>query len=124
MAYHAMVTFNNSCSMIVGGFTDYDVISRSTLFYNHIKKTWSDGPMLRQGRWRHAAGVVTDEFTNEKLIVATGGVYVVASNVDYLDSIEVLFENQWHIGKELAEMLILYMIINDYINDMTLLKVR
>ena len=110
--------------MIVGGFTDYDVISRSTLFYNHIKKTWSDGPMLRQGRWRHAAGVVTDEFTNEKLIVATGGVYVVASNVDYLDSIEVLFENQWHIGKELAEMLILYMIINDYINDMTLLKVR
>ena len=113
--------------MIVGGFTDYydgdGLFSRSTFFYNHIKKAWSDGPLLSQGRWRHAAGVVTDEFTNEKLIVATGGVYVVASNVDYLDSIEVLFENQWHIGKELAEMLILYMIINDYINDMTLLKV-
>ena len=64
--------------MIIGGNTGipgdswYD-LSRSTFFYNHIKKSWSDGPMLRQGRMLHAAGVVTDEFTNEKLIVATGG---------------------------------------------------
>ena len=75
--------------------------SRSTFFYNHKKNSWTDGPSLWQGRIKHAAGVVTDEVTNEKLIVTTGG-----SNYGFfLDSIEVLFENQWHIGKELAEML-------------------
>ena len=99
-----MVAFNNSCSMIIGGYTDYwHDISRSTLFYNHIKKSWSDGPMLRQGRVDHAAGVVTDEFTNEKLIVATGGSLSLSSDTT-LDTIEVLFDNQWHIGKELAGM--------------------
>ena len=88
--------------MIIGGYSEYyeHDISRSTFFYNHVKKSWSEGPMLRQGRRRHAAGVVTDEFTNEKLIVATGGIL----GFDILDSIEVLFENQWHIGKELAGM--------------------
>ena len=99
-----MVAFNNSCSMIIGGYTDWyeQDISRSTFFYNHIKKSWSDGPILRQGRTSHAAGVVTDEFTNEKLIVATGGSY---DSIDViLDTIEVLFDNQWHIGKELAGM--------------------
>ena len=103
-----MVAFNKSCSMIIGGFTGilgvsgYEQdLSRSTFFYNHIKKSWSDGPMLRQGRMLHAAGVVTDEFTNEKLIVATGGR---SSSFEHLDSIEVLFDNQWHIGKELARM--------------------
>ena len=103
-----MVAFNKSCSMIIGGNTGIlgdswykQDISRSTFFYNHIKKSWSDGPMLRQGRMLHAAGVVTDEFTNEKLIVATGGR---SSSFEHLDSIEVLFDNQWHIGKELAGM--------------------
>ena len=90
--------------MIIGGYTDWyeQDISRSTFFYNHIKKSWSDGPILRQGRTSHAAGVVTDEFTNEKLIVATGGSY---DSIDViLDTIAVLFDNQWHIGKELAGM--------------------
>ena len=72
--------------------------SRSTFFYNHKKKSWSDGPMLKQGRMLHTAGVVTDEFTNEKLIVATGG--RLTWSLETLDSIEVLFDNQWHIGKE------------------------
>ena len=117
LAYHAMVAFNNSCSMFIGGYTDTIDHSRSTFFYNHITKSWSDGPSLTQGRVYHAAGVVTDEFTNEKLIVTTGGV----ANYHLLDSIEVLFENQWHTGKELAEMLILYTYDHYYITCLTLL---
>ena len=110
LTYHAMVAFNNSCSMFIGGFTDIiatDQAYRSTFFYNHKSNSWSEGPSLWEERIQHAAGVVTDEFTNEKLIVTTGGMI----GTLLLDSIEVLFENQWHIGKELAEMLILCLII-------------
>ena len=61
----------------------------------HQGHNWIQGPDLMQARRIHAAGVVTDEVTTEKLVIVTGGEH----NGIILDSTEMLFNNQWHQGK-------------------------
>ena len=51
-----------------------------------------------QARTNSSAGIVIDEATEEKLVVATGGV----GNGDiYLNSTEILIGTQWSLGKEI-----------------------
>ena len=44
-----------------------------TFYHNHIHGNWSDGPELLQARVSFASGIVTDEDTQEKLVLVTGG---------------------------------------------------
>ena len=69
-------------------------ISGQTFHYNHTVKEWSDGPALNQARKDHAAGIVTDEETNEKLFIVTGGI----GTNGILKSTEILLLGTWSNG--------------------------
>lgn len=92
---HAMVAINSTSSLIVGGSLDVEVQLSSTYFYNQIAREWIDGPNLMQARRNHAAGIVTDEETKEKLVIVTGGYFIGV----ILDSTELLFNDEWNPGK-------------------------
>ena len=56
-----------------------------------IKGEWSNGPSLLEGRSHHAAGIVTDEVTDENFVVVTGSLH--------LKSTEILRDGKWIQGK-------------------------
>ena len=71
--------------------------SASTLFYDNNEGEWITGPSLMQARGTQAAGIVTDEVTDENFVAVTGG-----NNGDssgYLDSTEILQDGEWVQGK-------------------------
>ena len=78
---HAMAAINKTCSMVIGGISaDYSATTYfheqdRTLFYDHNEGEWITGPSLMQARMNHAAGIVTDEVTDESLVAVTGGRY-------------------------------------------------
>ena len=97
-----MINIGNEKAMIIGGYTGFDN-SAQTYIYNHNHGNWSNGPSLIQERALHAAGIVTDEATDEKLYIVTGG--------DILDmdpeqiyaskSTEILRRESWFSGKKM-----------------------
>ena len=103
---HAMAAINSTVSMVIGG-DDGSGLDRtaSTFYYNHIEDEWSNGPSLMQSRSNHAAGIVTDELTNENFVSVTGGFLIAMSQTGlndykvYLDSSEILQDGKWIEGK-------------------------
>ena len=90
---HAMVAINSTCSMVIGGSSnDYYAL---TFFYDHNEGEWINGPSLMQARYSHAAGIVTDEVTDEHFVAATGGF----GYLRFLDSTEILQDGEWVQGK-------------------------
>ena len=92
---HAIVAINSTSSMIIGGSLDWclhscSVSTSSTFYYDDNKGELSKGPSLMAARNNHAAGIVTDEVTNEIFVVVTGG-----RSLDYLDSTEILQDKKW-----------------------------
>ena len=83
---HAMVAINKTCSMVIGG--------ASTFYYDRTFGEWIIGPSLMQARYDHAAGIVTDEVTDESVVAVTGGAYY-----GDLDSTEILQDGEWIQGK-------------------------
>ena len=102
---HVMVYVRNDLTMVIGGFGGYSLGNTysaeplaKTFYYNHNCGNWSEGPGLIQARFRHAAGIVTDESTQEKLVIVTaGGNYV----KNFLRSTEILLDDTWSVGKSL-----------------------
>ena len=92
---HALVAIDNTLSLLIGGRTTGGVTTPTTHYFDHQGHNWIQGPDLLQARWDHAAGIVTDEATTEKLVIVTGGDYYGIR----LDSTEMLFHNQWNQGK-------------------------
>ena len=90
---HAMVAINSASSMVIGGFTND--FSALTFFYDHNEGEWINGPSLMQARYSHAAGIVTDEVTDEHFVAATGGF----GYLRFLDSTEILQDGEWVQGK-------------------------
>ena len=73
-------------------------IYSKTFYYNHNHGNWSDGPELLKARARFAAGIVTDEVTQEKLVVVTGGL---GNDGISLNSTEILIGKEWSLGKKI-----------------------
>ena len=97
LAGHVMVAINSTCSLVIGGRPEASGNSAATFFYDHIEGEWINGPSLMQGRILHAAGIVTDEVTDEHFIAVTGGF-----NYDsgyYLNSTEILQDGNFVQGK-------------------------
>ena len=88
LSKHAMVAINSSCSMVIGGDPSYTGL---TFFYDHNEGEWINGPSLMQARGYHAAGIVTDEVTDEHFVAVTGGY----DGDDNLDSTEILQDGNW-----------------------------
>ena len=92
---HALVAINSTCSMVIGGLSDYSGSSASTFFFDHNEDEWITGPSLIQGRRFHAAGMVTNEDSDEHFVAVTGGI----GSDDSLDSTEILQDGEWVQGK-------------------------
>ena len=92
---HALVAIDNTLSLLIGGLNIENAPIQTTHYFDHQAHNWIQGPDLMQARINHAAGVVTDEVTTEKLVIVTGGDF----NGVLLDSSEILFNNQWNQGK-------------------------
>ena len=90
---HAMVAINRTFAMVIGGLSSGGT-SASTFYYDHNEGEWTTGPSLMQARIYHAAGIVTDEVTDENFVAVTGGY-----GSDYLDSTEILQDGNWFQGK-------------------------
>ena len=93
---HAMVAINSTCSMIIGGYSGGT--SALTFFYYHNEGEWITGPSLIESRDGPAAGIVTDEVTNEHFVAVTGGKYYSDAWFN-LDSSELLQDREWVQGK-------------------------
>ena len=110
---HAMIAINKTCSMVIGGIsTDYSASTSfngeqaedqdRTFFYDHNEGEWITGPSLMQARLNHAAGIITDDVTDEPLVVVTGGRTGGRNYSDgwfYLNSTEILQDGEWVQGK-------------------------
>ena len=76
--------------------------SALTFFYDHNEGEWITGPSLMQARLNHAAGIITDDVTDEPLVVVTGGRTGGRNYSDgwfYLNSTEILQDGEWVQGK-------------------------
>ena len=93
---HAMIMMNNELTMVIGGVSPGIGLLAQTYEYNHVKGEWSNGPALNQARQSHAVGIVTDEATQEKLVIVTGG----WDGSNALKSTEVLLAGTWSIGEK------------------------
>ena len=93
---HALVAIDTTLSLLIGGRNIENAPIQTTHYFDHQAHNWIQGPDLMQAREDHAAGVVTDEVTTEKLVIVTGGYN---GNGILLDSTEILFNNQWNHGK-------------------------
>jgi hypothetical protein len=89
---HAMVAINSTCSMFIGGYSNG--VSASTFYYDRNEEEWINGPSLMQTRDGHAAGIVTDEVTDEHFVAVAGGY-----GSGNLDSTEILQDGEWVQGK-------------------------
>ena len=98
---HAMVAINSTFSMVIGGESSYFVTYASTFFYDRNEGEWINGPSLMQARYDHAAGIVTDEVTEQDFVAVTGG-FIMDVNIGggyILDSTEILQDGEWVQGK-------------------------
>ena len=93
---HAMVAINSTFSMVIGGESGYLFVNyASTFFYDRNEGEWINGPSLMQARYDHAAGIVTDEVTEQDFVAVTGGI----GGGYYLGSTEILQDGEWVQGK-------------------------
>ena len=90
---HAMVAISRVCSMVIGGYTND--LSAYTFFYDHNEGEWINGPSLMQAKYLHAAGIITDEVTDENFVAVTGGF----GDFGFLESTEILQDGEWVEGK-------------------------
>ena len=97
---HAMVSVQETITMVIGGAnlngttTDSDL----THIYDHKRERWANGPTLNMGRASHAAFIVTDLVTDERLVIAAGGYQGSIT----LNSTEILVGNRWSQGNNLT----------------------
>ena len=103
---HQMVSINATFTMIIKGPSIcYSCTgTSSTFYYNHVEKTWMNGPDLSLTRKKFAAGIVTDQVTLERLVIVTGGrpkeetLVIGHHGLEMTDSTEILLEDQWITG--------------------------
>ena len=105
---HAMVSLEADLTMVIGGAssgrttTDFESGSESgsgsdmTHIYDHTLNRWTNGPTMNMARASHAAFIVTDLDTNERLVIVAGG---------YQISTEILIENIWIQGNNCRSLI-------------------
>ena len=91
---HTVTNINATTSILIGGHLNGNLYSADTFYFDHLTSEWTSGPKLNNGRMHHAAGIVTDTVTGEKLLVVVGG-----SNAE--KSTEILIGKDWFEGKTL-----------------------
>ena len=94
---HAITSVNSKVSILSGGSTSANNYHNTqTLYFNHETGVFSVGPTLLVGRARHGSATIVDKVTNAKIPVVTAG--EADGNAPYLDSTELLINEQWQLG--------------------------
>ena len=97
---HCAVKLNSTTALIIGG-SGYEIAGtqrgylRSTYFYDANMKSFTPGPLLNDGREKHACSILNTG--TESYVVITGG-----SNRAHLDSTEFMDVNEptiWKTGE-------------------------
>ena len=96
---HKMIAINSDLIMVIGGYSPASGILSQTFYYDHLNGHWIDGPTLNQVRINHAAGIITDGATHERLVIVTGGVDSPGAYFDNaFKSTEILQDGDWSLG--------------------------
>jgi hypothetical protein len=93
--YHAITSINSTVSILSGGQTMAHDYSPLTWYFNHETIAFSLGPSLLRGRYEHGSATCVDKVTKAKIPIVTGGT---GSGSLYLDSTELLINEQWQPG--------------------------
>ena len=96
---HAIVAWNASTFMLIGGQDGVVNLAKTFYFYEDMpSEEWIPGPKLNQARSSHAVGLGMDTATSEQYIVVTGGKH---NDEEHWMSVELLFEGMtdWIDGK-------------------------
>ena len=94
--YNAITSINTTVSILSGGWTsNYVWTSSLTWYFNHDTGVFSSGPSLLEGRSSHGSATNVDKVTKARIAVVAGGL---SSNLDSLDSTEMLINGQWQSG--------------------------
>ena len=107
---HKMIAINNNLTMVIGGYSPVSGILAQTLYYDHSNEYWIDGPTLNEARHNHAAGIITDEATHERLVIVTGG----DDAHDVFKSTEILQDGDWSLGTVPVPLLTAVIIFSHY----------
>ena len=99
IAKHALVSINETTTMLIGGERISTYFSPKTHYFNHEDLLWTNGPSLMTGRYSHTAGLITDHVTQEQHVAVVGG-WDSQKPVVSEDSVELLLsgETQWTKG--------------------------
>ena len=85
---HCAVNVNKTHTLLITGEAADSGTSGITYFFNHVSQEWSQGPRLKQGRYRFACGLFKNEYWSENTVIVAGGF---SSNGGYpFTSVEVL----------------------------------
>ena len=95
MTHHSLVQIYSTVSLLIGGITSSEYSSPKTYYFDHIKQQFLQGPELNIGRYYHTSSIITDQITDEKYVVVSGGMN---NSIGVLDSAEVLINNKWRFG--------------------------
>ena len=95
--WHTITSINSTVSILSGGLTMTLATSYSPLtwYFNHETNIFSAGPSLLEGREQHGSAACVDKVTKSKIPIVTGGK---GSGDVYLDSTELLINEQWQPG--------------------------
>ena len=93
---HAMITINDTVSLLSGGNTDGDQATAHTWYYNHVTEVFTSGPDLLVGRNGHGSAINVDRVTKERIVVVTGGWK--KHNRIKINLTEMLINGQWQPG--------------------------
>ena len=96
LCHHAIVALNRGVFILIGGYSDDIGRSSRTYFYEE-KKGWRPGPNLKNARFRHTAGVLTDRVSTKQYIVAVGGFN--GTRMRSVEYLEYPGSNEWMEGK-------------------------
>ena len=97
---HKMIAINSDLIMVIGGYSPERGVLSQTFYYDHSNEHWIDGPKLNQVRFNHAAGIIIDGDTHERLVIVTGGIDSLAYDDNYtaFKSTEILQDGDWSLG--------------------------
>ena len=103
MFEHAIVSINETTSLLIGGCQAVIayIAKDSTYYFNHENGAWKSGPKLPEPRIRHTAGIVTDHVTNERFVIVVGGRNKSPpSNDNVLETTKILIDDDWIPGEK------------------------
>jgi hypothetical protein len=93
LMFHAITSINSTVSLLSGGETRANPVSRLTWLFNHETQAFSSGPSLLAGRTRHSSATIVDKVTTTKIPMVTGGY-----NYNRMSSTELLINGMWQSG--------------------------